>query len=80
MNAGWAGAASASLFWRFVLRGHAQRASRSAALPAVANPAAETKTHRTALTEFRKQLGERFPKLDAETGLMALHGKLETIA
>jgi carbonic anhydrase len=47
---------------------------------AVVNAAAETKTHRTALVEFRKQLGERFPKLGAETGLMALDGKLEAIS
>jgi carbonic anhydrase len=44
---------------------------------AVANMAAETKTHRDALAEFRKQAAERHPKLGVETGLMALDGKLE---
>lgn len=44
---------------------------------AVANAAAETKTHQAALAEFRKQLKERQPKLAAETGLMALSGKIE---
>lgn len=47
---------------------------------AVANAAAETKTHRDALAEFRKQLAARHPKLGVETGLMALDGKLETTA
>jgi carbonic anhydrase len=47
---------------------------------AVANAAAETKTHRDALAEFRKQLAERHPKLGVETGLMALDGKLERMA
>jgi carbonic anhydrase len=46
---------------------------------AVANADAETKTHRAALGEFRKQMGERFGKLGVETGLMALNGKLEVI-
>lgn len=46
---------------------------------AVADAAAETKTHRDALTEFRKQLATRHPKLGAETGLMALDGKLEVM-
>ena len=39
----------------------------------------ETETHRTALAEFRKQVGERFPKLGVETGLMPLHGRIEPI-
>ena len=43
----------------------------------VANAAAETATHRTAMTEFRKQVGTRFPQLGVETGLMALDGKME---
>jgi carbonic anhydrase len=47
---------------------------------AVAGRAAETQTHRAALAEFRKQLAERQPKLTAETGLMALDGKFETMA
>ncbi len=46
---------------------------------AVANAEAETRTHRDALAEFRKQLKERHPKLGAETGLMALSGKLEKL-
>ena len=44
---------------------------------AVANKDAETKTHRDALAEFRKQVGEKQPKLKIETGLMALDGKIE---
>ncbi len=47
---------------------------------AVANAAAETKTHRDALAEFRKQLAARHPKLGVETGLMALDGKLEVLS
>ena len=43
----------------------------------VATPQAETETHRAALAEFRKQVGERQPKLSVETGLMALDGKIE---
>jgi carbonic anhydrase len=47
---------------------------------AVTNAEAETRTHRDALAEFRKQLKERYPKLGAETGLMALNGKLEQLS
>ena len=36
-----------------------------------------TETHKAALAEFRKQVGERHPQLGVETGLMALDGKLE---
>ena len=43
----------------------------------VANLRIETETHRTALMEFRKQVGQRQPKLAVETGLMALNGKVE---
>jgi carbonic anhydrase len=43
----------------------------------VANPRIETETHKTALMEFRKRVGERHPKLAVETGLMALNGKAE---
>ena len=43
----------------------------------VANPRIETETHKAALMEFRKQVGERQPKLAVETGLMALNGKVE---
>lgn len=44
---------------------------------AVANRESETKTHGTALTEFRRQLSERHPKLGVQTGLMALNGRIE---
>ena len=44
---------------------------------AVGNRDIETKTHRDALAEFRKQLGQKQAKLKAETGLMALDGKVE---
>lgn len=47
---------------------------------AVANAAAETKTHRDALSDFRKQLADRYPKMGCETGLMALSGKLEVFS
>jgi carbonic anhydrase len=47
---------------------------------AVADPAAETKTHRDALAEFRKQLAERHPKLGVETGLMTLDGSFEVMS
>lgn len=46
---------------------------------AVANPQVETETHRKALAEFRKQVGERQPTLAVETGLMALDGKVEAL-
>ena len=46
---------------------------------AVATAEAETRTHRDALAEFRRQLKERHPKLGAETGLMALGGTLEQL-
>jgi len=41
------------------------------------NPQVEAETHRAALAEFRKQVGERHPQLGVETGLMALDGKME---
>jgi carbonic anhydrase len=47
---------------------------------AVADAAAETKTHREALAEFRKQLAVRYPKLGVETGLMALDGTFEVLS
>ena len=47
---------------------------------AVATPAAETKTHQRALLQFRKQVGERQPKLAIETGLMALDGSIEMVS
>ena len=43
----------------------------------VANPQVETETHKAALAEFRKQVGQRHPQLGVETGLMALDGKME---
>ncbi len=43
----------------------------------VANPQIETETHKAALMEFRKQVGEKQPSLKIETGLMALNGKVE---
>lgn len=46
---------------------------------AVATPAAETKTHRAALAEFRKELAHRHPELGVETGLMALDGTFEVL-
>ena len=47
---------------------------------AVATPATETKTHRDALTAFRKEVNARHPKLHVETGLMALNGTLEMMS
>ena len=44
---------------------------------AVADAATETRTHREALAEFRKQLAVRHPSVWVETGLMALDGTLE---
>jgi carbonic anhydrase len=46
----------------------------------VANPTIETETHRAALAEFRKQMGERQPALKVETGLMGLNGRIEMLA
>jgi carbonic anhydrase len=46
----------------------------------VANPKTETETHRAAMTEFRKQVGQRHPELKVETGLMALNGRIEMFA
>ncbi len=47
---------------------------------AVVNHEAETKTHRDALAEFRKQLAEHHPQLGVETGLMALDGTFEKMS
>jgi carbonic anhydrase len=47
---------------------------------AVANRDAESETHRAALTEFRKQLSEKQPKLGVETYLMALDGTVDDLA
>lgn len=46
----------------------------------VANPKIETETHRKAMADFRKQVGERQPALKVETGLMALNGRIEMFA
>jgi carbonic anhydrase len=46
----------------------------------VATPAAETATHRRILAEFRAELKQRHPQLQAETGLMALDGSFEPLA
>jgi len=46
---------------------------------AVANEKVETETHRKALAEFRKQVGERQPKLAVETSLMAIDGTIDMI-
>ena len=43
----------------------------------VANPQVETATHQAALSAFRKQVGEKQPKLAVETGLMAVDGTIE---
>ncbi|HWE77169.1 MAG TPA: hypothetical protein VG270_01500 [Pseudolabrys sp.] len=45
---------------------------------AVKDKAAETATHTAALMEFKKQVGEKQPKLAVELGLMALDGSVET--
>jgi carbonic anhydrase len=47
---------------------------------ALATPAAEAKTHQRVLAQFRKQVGERQPKLAVETGLMALDGSIEMVS
>ncbi len=41
--------------------------------------AVETETHRAALAEFRRQVGERQPKLKVETALMDINGTIEMI-
>jgi len=47
---------------------------------AVKDTAAETETHKAALMEFKKQVGERQPSLQVELGLMALDGSVQTFA
>jgi hypothetical protein len=44
---------------------------------AVKDKAAETATHKAALMEFKKQVGEKQPTLKVELGLMAINGKVE---
>ncbi len=46
----------------------------------IASPEVETETHRKVLAEFRKEVGERQPKLKVETLLMALDGTFITLA
>jgi len=46
----------------------------------VATREIETETHRGVFAEFRKQMGERQPKLAVETGLMAIDGTIDMIA
>jgi carbonic anhydrase len=43
---------------------------------AVTGEAKETETHREALAQFRKEVGQRQPALKVETGLMALDGSI----
>jgi carbonic anhydrase len=47
---------------------------------AVKNKATETATHKAALMEFKKQVGEKQPKLQVELGLMAVDGTVETFS
>jgi carbonic anhydrase len=47
---------------------------------AVATPEAETETHRTAMAEFRKEVGARQAGIRVETVLMALNGTFITLA
>jgi carbonic anhydrase len=47
---------------------------------AVANPKAESETHRAALAEFRVQVKRNQPKLVVETGLMTIDGTVEMFA
>ena len=42
----------------------------------IATPDKENETHRAALAEFRKQVGQHQPKLAVETGLMSLDGSM----
>jgi len=46
----------------------------------ISTPEKENATHKTALAEFRKQVGERQPKLKVETMLMALDGSVMTFS
>ena len=45
----------------------------------VATKEIETETHRVALAEFRRQVGDRKLNLQVETGLMAIDGTIEMI-
>ena len=46
----------------------------------IATRKAENTTHQGVLAEFRKEVGQRYPKLAVETGLMALDGSLMTFS
>ena len=46
----------------------------------VANKDVETATHKAALMEFKKQVGEKQPKLQVELHLMALDGSVQTFS
>jgi carbonic anhydrase len=43
----------------------------------VANASVETETHKRVLLAFRQDVGRRQPRLQVETGLMALDGSIE---
>ncbi len=43
----------------------------------IANTAVETETHKKVMAAFRKEVGQRQPRLQVETGLMALDGSIE---
>lgn len=43
----------------------------------IANASAETDTHKRVLRAFREDVGRRYPRLQVETGLMALNGSIE---
>jgi carbonic anhydrase len=43
----------------------------------IANPLAETELHKRVLLAFRQDVGRRQPRLEVETGLMALDGSIE---
>lgn len=45
----------------------------------IADPQIETETHRKALAELRKEVGQRQPGLTIETGLMALDGSIQML-
>lgn len=47
---------------------------------AVKDKATETATHKAALMEFKKQVGEKHPTMQVELGLMALDGSVETFS
>jgi carbonic anhydrase len=43
----------------------------------IANPLAETELHKRVLLAFRQDVGRKKPRLEVETGLMALDGSIE---